>query len=95
MNGDTPIHRKTFLEMTDEEQVAFISALRERRLAPINTYNEVKEANRQKRIGKLNEKIEKELAQFEKSLAKVDKYLDELQDRSNKLRTLKIQLDLE
>ena len=59
MNGDTPIHRKTFLEMTDEEQVAFISALRERRLAPINTYNEVKEANRQKRIGKLNEKIEK------------------------------------
>ena len=41
MNGDTPIKRKTFLEMTDAEQFAFIEALRERRMAPVSIYKEV------------------------------------------------------
>lgn len=95
MQGDTPIKRKTFLEMNEVEQIAFIEALRERRLSPINTYNEIKEANRQKKLSKLQTKLDKELEMFEKCLTKVDKYLEELKDRSNKLRTLKIQLDIE
>ena len=95
MNGDTPIHRKTYLEMTDAEQIAFIEALRERRLSPINTYNEIKEACRQRKMSKLQTKLDKELEMFEKCLSKVNKYLDELTNRSNKLRTIKIQLDVE
>lgn len=95
MQGDTPIHRKTFLEMNEVEQTEFITALRERRLSPINTYNEVLKTLHKKKQIKLKEKLDKELKMFDKCLARVDKYLDELQDRSNKLRAIKIQLDLE
>lgn len=95
MEGDTPIKRKTFLEMADAEQTAFIEALRERRLHPINTYKEVREAAKAKIVQKLSAKIEKELEMFEKDLEKVNKALDKLSDRANKLRTLKIQLDIE
>lgn len=95
MQGDTPIKRKTFLEMSDEEQTAFIEALRDRRLHPINTYKEVREAAKAKIVAKLSTKIEKELSMFEKDLEKVNKALDNLSNRANKLRTLKIQLDIE
>ena len=95
MQGDTPIKRKTFLEMSDEEQTAFIEALRDRRLHPINTYKEVREAAKAKIVAKLSAKIEKELSMFEKDLEKVNKALDNLSNRANKLRTLKIQLDIE
>ena len=70
MQGDTPIKRKTFLEMSDEEQTAFIEALRDRRLHPINTYKEVREAAKAKIVAKLTTKIEKELSMFEKDLEK-------------------------
>lgn len=95
MQGDTPIKRKTFLEMSDAEQTAFIEALRDRRLHPINTYKEVREAARAKTVAKLSAKIEKELELFDKDLEKVEKALEKLSDRANKLRTLKIQLDIE
>lgn len=95
MQGDTPIHRKTFLEMNDVEQTEFITALRDRRLQPINTYNEVLKALHEKKQTKLKEKLDKEVKMFEKCLDRVDKYLDELQNRSNKLKAIKIQLDLE
>lgn len=93
MEGDTPIHRKTFLEMTETEQLVFLEQLREKRLEPINTYNDIIEAKKQKQIAKLNTKQEAELARFEKCLAKVDKYLDELAERANKLRMIKMQLE--
>ena len=93
MNGDTPIHRKTFIEMSEAEQLVFLEQLRERRLAPINTYNDIIEAKKQKQFLKLNTKMEKELAQFEKCLEKCNKYLDDLSNRANKLRMLKMQLE--
>lgn len=95
MQGDTPIHRKTFLEMNEVEQTEFISALRNRRLQPINTYNEIKKALYEKKQTKIKEKLDKELVMFDRCLSRVEKYLNELQDRSNKLRALKIQLDIE
>lgn len=95
MQGDTPIKRKTFLEMSDTEQYAFIEALRERRMAPIALYEEIREAAKQKKISKLQQQLDKQIQMFEKCLAQCNKKLDELQDRANKLRGIKIQLDLE
>ena len=95
MQGDTPIHRKTFLEMNEVEQTEFITALRERRLSPINTYQEILKTLHEKKQTKIKEKLDKELIAFDKCLARVDKYLDDLQNRANKLRALKIQLDIE
>ena len=95
MNGDTPIKRKTFLEMTDAEQFAFIEALRERRMAPVSVYKEVQKAIHDKKQSKLKAQLEKQLEMFEKCLARCEKCLDDLQDRANKIQTLKIQIDIE
>lgn len=95
MEGDTPIKRKTFLEMTEAEQIAFTEALRDRRMNPINSYKEVYEALKLKKETKLKAKIEKEIAGFDKCLERVNKYLDDLENRANKLKMLKIQLEIE
>ena len=95
MNGDTPIKRKTFLEMTDAEQFAFIEALRERRMAPVSIYKEVQKAIHDKKQSKLKAQLEKQLEMFEKCLARCENCLDDLQDRANKIQTLKIQIDIE
>lgn len=95
MNGDTPIKRKTFLEMTDAEQFAFIEALRERRMAPVSIYKEVQKAIHDKKQSKLKAQLERQLEMFEKCLARCEKCLDDLQDRANKIQTLKIQIDIE
>lgn len=95
MDGDTPIKRKTFLEMTEAEQYAFVEDLRNKRLEPVSIYKEIQEAIKQKRQTKLQQQIQKQLEMFEKCLARCDKSLDELQNRANKLQTLKIQLDIE
>lgn len=95
MNGDTPIKRKTFLEMSDAEQFAFIEALRERRMAPVSIYKEVQKAIHDKKQSKLKTQLEKQLEMFKKCLARCEKSLDDLQDRANKIQTLKIQIDIE
>lgn len=95
MEGDTPIKRKTFLEMTELEQIAFTDALRRRRLEPINAYNEAVNVLRLKKESKIRDKLAKEIKMFEKCLEACNKKLDELENRSNKIKTLKIQLEIE
>lgn len=94
MQGDTPIHRKTFLEMTDEEQIVFIEELQKRRLEPVNTYLEVKELKRQANLEKLNAKLDKKLAAFEKCNAQCEKYLQQLSDKANELRMIKLEIEM-
>ena len=94
MIGDTPIHRKTFLEMSDEEQILFIQQLQKRRLESVNAYTEVKEAKRKVEIEKLKVKLEKKLAAFEKCNAQCEKYLTQLTEKANELKMLKLQIDI-
>jgi hypothetical protein len=94
MQGDTPIHRKTFLEMSDEEQILFIQQLQKRRLESVNTYTEIKEAKRKVELEKLNTKLEKKLAAFEKCNAQCEKYLNQLTEKANELKMLKLQIDI-
>lgn len=94
MQGDTPIHRKTFLEMTDEEQTLFIQQLQNRRLESVNAYTEIKEAKRRVELDKMNAKLDKKLASFEKLNAQCEKYLTQLTEKANELKMLKLQIDL-
>lgn len=95
MNGDTPIHRKTFLEMTSEEQELFIKELRDRRMSPINSYNAIQEAKKAVKMDKIKTKIDKKLSAFEKCLNKCDKDLQTLQKLGEELNLLKIELEFE
>lgn len=94
MQGDTPIHRKTFLEMSDEEQIVFIENLQKRRLEPVNTYLEIKEAKRKANLEKLNAKLDKKLAAFEKCNAQCEKYLQQLSEKANELKMIKLEIDM-
>lgn len=94
MQGDTPIHRKTFLEMSDDEQIIFIENLQKRRLEPVNTYLEIKEAKRKVELEKLNAKLDKKLAAFEKCNAQCEKYLQQLSEKANELKMIKLQIDM-
>lgn len=94
MQGDTPIHRKTFLEMSDDEQIVFIENLQKRRLEPVNTYLEIKEAKRKANLEKLNVKLDKKLAAFEKCNAQCEKYLQQLAEKANELRMIKLEIDM-
>lgn len=94
MNGDTPIHRKTFLEMSEDEQNIFIQQLQNRRLQSVNAYTEVKEAKRRVELEKLNNKLDKKLATFEKLNQQCEKYLDKLAEKANELKMIKMEIDL-
>ncbi len=94
MQGDTPIHRKTFLEMTDEEQIVFIKQLQDRRLKSVNDYLEVKEAKRHVTLEKLNKKLETKLKAFEKCNEQCEKVLEKLAQKANELKMLKLEIDL-
>lgn len=95
MNGDTPIKRKTFLEMTEIEQIAFTEEIRKRRMTIVNAYQEIKKAKYEKQLTKLQAKLDKECEMFEKCNAKIEKLLTELESRATKIKILKVQLEIE
>lgn len=95
MNGDTPIKRKTYLEMSDEEQIAFICSIRDKRNAPIEIYQEEIAAKKEAKLEKLNTAFEKAKIAFEKELASFDKRVESLIKKANKLKQINIEINME
>lgn len=94
MNGDTPIKRKTFLEMTKEEQFFFIKNKQDKRLEAYSIYNEVKLAKLKAKSDKLNEKLQKKLLAFMKLNENCDKQLQKLSEKANELNMIKLEIEL-
>ena len=95
MLNDTPIHRVTFLEMTEDEQIEFIKEIREKRNEPLRIYNEAIAIKKEAKAEKLNEKFKKAKEMFEKELAQFDKKTESLIKRANVLKQLKIEIEME
>lgn len=95
MERDTPIHRVTFLEMTEDEQIKFIENIRNKRTEPLTIYQEVVAMKKQAKLEKLNTQFDKAKVAFEKELAGFDKKVESLIKKANKLKQLKIEIDLE
>lgn len=95
MDGDTPIHRKTYLEMTDDEQIAFINEIRNKRNSPIRIYQEEIAIKKQAKMEKLNVAFEKAKAAFEKELEGFDKKVENLIKKANKLKQINIEINME
>jgi len=94
MKGDTPIHRKHAKDMTDDEHEAFIEGIRERRLKPIQAFEEATLLKAEARKQQLEEQLEKQLGMFEKEMVRADKVMDVLEKRAIKLRAIKLELEL-
>ena len=95
MERDTPIHRVTFLEMSEDEQIKFIENIRNRRTEPLAIYQEAIALKKQAKLEKLNTQFDKAKIAFEKELAGFDKKVESLIKKANKLKQLKIEIDLE
>lgn len=95
MERDTPIHKVTFLEMSDQEQVKFVEHLRDLRQKPLTIYNEVMAAKKAAKNAKLQIQFDKAKQAFDKALELFDKKYEDVVKKANKLKELQIEIDLE
>ena len=83
---DTPFHRATVDDMTDEQLHSFVSKLQERRLKAWNIYQQGIEAKQRAKDEQLAALMQKKLDQFKKqhdtvvkAIEKLDKYALDIQ----------------
>tara|TARA_R110000822_G_scaffold194051_4_gene332367 strand:+ start:2915 stop:3202 length:288 start_codon:yes stop_codon:yes gene_type:complete len=93
MQGDTPIKLLNVATMTDDQHQLLITQLRDRRLQPVRAYEELTLMQKEARIEKLEEAHKKQLVMFEKELERADRAIKKIEDRYNKLRIIKMEIE--
>ena len=93
MKGDTPIKLVNISEMDDQDIDALILNIRERRMRPVEIYNEMTLMQAASRREQLETTLNKHLGMFEKELDRADRAMSKLEQRSTKLRALKLELE--
>lgn len=93
MEKTMPIKLETIDQMTDEEIDARLVGIRERRLAPVKAYEELTLMKAAARRENLEEQLNKQLAMFEKELERADKAIDKIEQRSTKLRAIRLEIE--
>tara|TARA_R110000782_G_scaffold180320_1_gene270839 strand:- start:314 stop:601 length:288 start_codon:yes stop_codon:yes gene_type:complete len=93
MQGDTPIKLLNVATMTDDQHQLLITQLRDRRLQPVRAYEELTLMQKEARIEKLEEAHKKQLIMFEKELERADRAIKKIEDRYNKLRIIKMEIE--
>lgn len=88
---DECIKRKTILEMTEEELMAFIKNLRESRMNPIRAFNDAVNSARLIKSGLIKDKLDKKFDKFKKLIEKHDELLKKIETTADEIRMLRIQ----
>lgn len=78
---DTPTHRTRFHEMTEEQQIAYLDSIRDKRLAALRIY----EAHKAEKKAVLDQKLSIKAG---KLLQRMSKIADELDSKMAKLEEL-------
>ena len=89
----SPIDVQTIIAMNDDDIEALIHNIRERRMKPIHDYEEMTEMRKLALKEGLEKQYDKQMEMFAKQLAHADRVLDKLEDRSRKLRALRMQIE--
>lgn len=90
---DTPMHRQTIAEMTDDQLEEHLNGLRARRLALVEKYRDQVAAAKAKLGEKVSAELEKQFKKFDDLLVKVDAGLDKLCDVHKKIAALRLMLE--
>ncbi len=93
MKGDTAIALNDISKMTDEEIDAIIFNIRERRMRPVRVYEEMTLMQAAARRDQLETQLARQLEMFNKELGRVDRAIDKIEQRSTKLRAIKLELE--
>ena len=83
---------KQFIDMSPEEQEAFVESLRARRLTTGATYERVKAVHSQLQPSVIKEKLGKTLLRLEKALERADQALEKAEEYANQVAGLRLQL---
>jgi hypothetical protein len=90
---DTPLHRTTIIEMSDDEYESFIEGLRERRMKSIRDYEEMAAMRVAAEKAKQLDTLDHELNMFEKEMKQWTRIMVKVEKRAVKLRTLRLLID--
>lgn len=86
--GDGAMARKLFIEMTDNEQDAYITQMRERRLVSVNKHKELALIKQRAKDERTIAMITKEGAMMEKEMLALEKALAKVENRANRISAL-------
>ena len=90
--SDSPIDIQSIAEMTNDDIEALVHNIRERRMRPIRDYEEMKEMRRLALKEGLEKQFDKQIEMFAKELERANRAVDKLEERSIKLRALRMQI---
>lgn len=93
MKGDTPINLLNIEQMTEDQFLAHITGIRERRERPIKEYREMLALKEQARKEGLEKKYEQQMRIFKNEFDRLNKTIDKVEDRWSKLRALRLEID--
>lgn len=91
---DTPTHRVTVDQLPEDLADQLLEAIRVRRMATFQVYSETQALKAKARAESVSKDIVKQLQMMEKELAAADKAVSKAHDRINKVRALRLQLEL-
>jgi hypothetical protein len=90
--SDSPIDIQSIAEMTNDDIEALVHNIRERRMRPIRDYEEMTEMRRLALKEGLEKQFDKQIEMFAKELERANRAVDKLEERSIKLRALRMQI---
>ncbi len=90
---DTPTDRVTFNRLSLTEREALVEQIRHRRLRLVRVYEAAVLLKKKVLEEKLQQRIDKKLAQFTRELAALDKKLDKLHQISVVLRAFELEIE--
>lgn len=90
VTGDTPFTRRLCIELTPDEQAAFVESIRKRRLVSVTNYQNAIAIKQRVKDERTLATLDKESAMMEKELAALDKALDKVEKRAVKIAAISL-----
>lgn len=95
MIADTPMHRVLFVELTPQQQDAFLDGIRARRLVSVNKHAELAKLKQQAKDNQTRRMLDVQSRQMEKEIANVTRWLEKIELRYNKIAALRAMIESE
>lgn len=90
MTGDTPFARRLFIELSLDEQNAFIEGIRTRRLASVEAFTNAQALKQRAKDERLVAKLGKECDMMEKEIDALDRALAKVEKRATNLTAIRL-----
>ncbi len=83
------MHRRLFVELSPQEQTAFVQALQERRLRVVTQYAELQAAKQAAAESRLRDALADQLRMMERDIGTMERALGKIEDRLHKANALR------